>query len=87
MELIHLVIKLGRSDWASRFKDAQLLLIEDLRVRKILISSLTEMRSSHHLLRHHQVVGLWPVDSFLTLDRPNSTNGTSLNASAANGSN
>lgn len=64
LERIHFVFKCCCSDRSTRFKDTQLLLVEDLAVRKSLVLLLTKMRGAHHLLRHHQVVLLGPIHSF-----------------------
>lgn len=49
-----------------------MLLIQNLRVGEALIAYLTEVGRAHYLLRHHEIVLLWSVDSFLTLDGPHS---------------
>ena len=71
--LLHLVVEGSGSDGAARLEDSKLLLVKDLGVREALVCiRLTEVRRAHNLLRHHQVVCLGSVDSFLALDSSDS---------------
>jgi hypothetical protein len=77
MVLVHLVVEGCGSNRSARLKDAQLLLIKYLRICEALVSiCLAKMGRSHYLLRHHQVVSLRPVDSFLTLNGADAKLGT-----------
>ena len=70
--LVHLVVKSCGSDWTTWLENSQLLLIQDLRVCETLVRiGLTQMWWTHDLLRHHQIICLRSIDSFLTLDRAN----------------
>lgn len=61
---VKLILNKGScSHRSSCFEYAQLLLSEHLRVCKILVW-LTEVRTAHDLLRHHQIIVLGPVHSF-----------------------
>lgn len=72
MVLVHFVVEGSGTDWSAGFEDSELLLIQDLRVGKSLVGvGLAEVRGSHDLLRHHEVVSLGPVDAFLTLNGSN----------------
>lgn len=67
-KVVHFVLESGCSHWSSCFEYSELLLVENLGICKTLIWNLAQVGGSHHLLRHHQVVCLRPVDSFLALD-------------------
>jgi len=67
-KMIHLVFESCRSNWSSCLENAKLLLVEYLWVSKALVTNLAEVLRPHDLLTHHQVILLWPVDSFLALD-------------------
>lgn len=86
MVLIHFIFEGSGSNWPSSFKNAKLL-IQDLWVCKALIACrLTKVRWAHHLLRHHEIVCLRPINTFLALNRAY-TVGWWLDASASNCSN
>lgn len=85
--LVHLIIKGGCPDRTAGLENAELLLIEYLRVGEALVGiGLSKMRWAHHLLGHHQVIRLRPIYSLLTLDSSNSKLGI-LKSAAANLSN
>ena len=72
MIVVHFVFKWSGSHWSTSFENAKLL-IEDLWVGKSLIlSRLSKVIRTHYLLRHHQIVCLRSIYSFLALNRSNS---------------
>lgn len=55
------------SDWATALENSQLLLVQDLRVCKVL-SGLSKVGAAYDLLRHHEVVVLRSVHTFRALN-------------------
>jgi len=83
VEVVHFIFEGGGSDRSSGFENAQLLLVQDLGVCKVLIRPcLAQMRRPHHLLGHHQVVVLGAIYSLLALNR---THAVVLDTSLAHG--
>jgi hypothetical protein len=78
-ELVHLVVKSCGSHWASLLQNAQLILREDLRTGESLVRPwLPQIGRAHHWLRHHQVVGLRPSESFLAVNGPDAQSSSYL---------
>lgn len=68
MKLIHFIIKCSSTNWTT-FENAQLLLVQNLRVCKTLIGSRwSKLRWTNNLLGHHQIISLRSIYTFLGLN-------------------
>ena len=68
MVIINLVFKWSRSYWTSSFENSELLIKYLWVCESLILCWLAKMWGSHDLLRHHQVVRLRSIYSFLALN-------------------